>query len=933
MAFPTEIRVPAVPGTPPRSPFPFIASLAPVVASVAISAVTRSPYVLMFAILGPVIAIASVVDSRLFARRSLRKQEREYQERLVEVRELVSAAHDGERRSRLTASPTAREVLADAGRASRWRASTERARTITLGLGDRPSGVVLGGAAGDEAHTGLREHASTLAAAPCTADATLGIGVVGATALARAVARGYLLQLCHAVDPTRLRIVALPDEGWEWARSLPHLSRRSADAAMTVSVVEDATAPAVPADITLAVARVVDAVPAHCREIIECSTGLTATWMSADNPADRITVLTHPVTAAAAHAYAAALSALAAETGVVGEDGEPPVSAHWDDLARDPDGGALSVPIGLAARSSVSVDLVEHGPHAIIGGTTGSGKSELLAKWVLGLAAAHSPSEVSMLLVDFKGGATFAPLQRLPHVVGVITDLDPAAATRALESLRAEVRYRERTLREHGVQDIAELRSGLARLVIVVDEFAAMLEGFPELHALFVDIAARGRSLGMHLVLCTQRPTGVVRDSLLANCTLRLSLRVNNRADALAVTGVDTAASLPVTPAGRCVVVTPDADPVVAQIARVSDADIAAVAARHAGEPRPRRPWLDPLPPRIPLERLACTADAFTLGLRDVPAQQKQEPAVWRPATDGSLLVLGGARSGKTTLAQVIAAQSSGSWHVDELPDDLERAFDVLEDSAERAETALGPSTTRSVLTIDDLDVLCGRLDDDDVEHARGLLTRLLRSGPRAGICVVATAQRLGAGMSALAALFDSTMLLRMPSRAEHILCGGDTATWSEDRRAGNGVWGGTSVQLAYTTRMRRRRGARALPELDLDAEQIVLVSCRRPAQTARTLRERHPGVHIITLGPTPVYPAEMRELTSVVVVGDADAWQANWSLLAALRSTATVVVEACPLVDYRALTRTRARPPYLHRQPGRAWRIAADGHITRCAL
>src|SRR5258708_39991748 len=95
----------------------------------------------------------------------------------------------------------------------------------------------------------------------------------------------------------------------------------------------------------------------------------------------------------------------------------------------------------------------------------------------------------------------------------------------------------------------------MARLVIVVDEFAAVVSGQPELHELFADLSARGRSLGLHLVLCTQRPSGVVRDAVLANITLRISLRVTDRADSVAVIGTDAAAALPVEPPGRALVV------------------------------------------------------------------------------------------------------------------------------------------------------------------------------------------------------------------------------------------------------------------------------------------------------------------------------------------------------------------------------------------
>ncbi|RII87063.1 cell division protein FtsK, partial [Clavibacter michiganensis] len=218
--------------------------------------------------------------------------------------------------------------------------------------------------------------------------------------------------------------------------------------------------------------------------------------------------------------------------------------------------GTLAAVVGVGHDGPVAVDLVADGPHAVVAGTTGSGKSELLVTWMAALAAAHPPEEVTVLLVDFKGGAAFDPLLVLPHAVGLVTDLDGQGARRALESLRAEVRHRERVLRDAGARDVDDPAAAgvLPRLVIVVDELAALLADQDGLHEVVADIAARGRSLGMHLVLCTQRPAGVVRDAVLANCDLRLSLRVNNEADSRALLGTVEAAGLADAPVGRCLV-------------------------------------------------------------------------------------------------------------------------------------------------------------------------------------------------------------------------------------------------------------------------------------------------------------------------------------------------------------------------------------------
>ena len=177
----------------------------------------------------------------------------------------------------------------------------------------------------------------------------------------------------------------------------------------------------------------------------------------------------------------------------------------------------------------MSLDLDRHGPHLLIAGTTGSGKSELLRTFVAALAVAAPPDRVTFLLIDYKGGAAFAPLTGLPHVAGLITDLDGGLAGRALGSLQAELRHRERI----AAAATATAREPPPRLVIVVDEFAALALDQPTFLAGLVDIAQRGRALGLHLVLATQRPTGVVSPAIRANTSTRICLRVTDPADSL----------------------------------------------------------------------------------------------------------------------------------------------------------------------------------------------------------------------------------------------------------------------------------------------------------------------------------------------------------------------------------------------------------------
>ncbi|HET9059736.1 MAG TPA: FtsK/SpoIIIE domain-containing protein, partial [Acidimicrobiales bacterium] len=228
------------------------------------------------------------------------------------------------------------------------------------------------------------------------------------------------------------------------------------------------------------------------------------------------------------------------------------VAQHWASSAH---AYGLFAPLGMGANGSFSVDLVHDGPHALIAGTSGAGKSELLQTLVLSLAAHHPPSRLALLFIDYKGGAASAPFEPLPHTVGQVTNLDERRALRALASLRAELR-RRMALLEGRAKDLEEMlrvapEDAPPSLVIVVDEFATLVKEIPEFVAGMVDIAQRGRSLGIHLVLATQRPGGSVSDNILANTNLRICLRVLDPSDSSAVIGSREASAIPVPLKGR----------------------------------------------------------------------------------------------------------------------------------------------------------------------------------------------------------------------------------------------------------------------------------------------------------------------------------------------------------------------------------------------
>ena len=222
--------------------------------------------------------------------------------------------------------------------------------------------------------------------------------------------------------------------------------------------------------------------------------------------------------------------------------------ARWEDQTHSPARGAqaLSAVLGVGVRGPVRADLVADGPHALLAGTTGSGKSELLISWLVQLALSRAPDRLTLVLVDYKGGAAFGSLAGLPHTAGVLTDLDPAGTQRALSSLEAEVRRRERILAAHGAKDLSCLppRVVVPDLVVAVDEFATLAGEHADVLESLVRIASQGRSLGIHLILATQRPQGAVSPAIRANTSLRVCLRVLDAADSRDVLGHDGAARL-----------------------------------------------------------------------------------------------------------------------------------------------------------------------------------------------------------------------------------------------------------------------------------------------------------------------------------------------------------------------------------------------------
>ncbi len=805
----------------------------------AIAVVMQQPMFLLFGALGGLVAVGSWAAQRLAAARRRRRDLAAYTDARAAYLTAVRRDRERFRAFHLATVPTVATAQRAIIRRSQelWtrRASHRDAYLAAIGLSDLqwPD---------DDAgphETGMPD--TDLAAHDLPTPVDLGPGsrlaIRGYHALS--IARSLMLQLAASCGPADLRMVIVTDRPAEWdcLRGLPHLAQPDGSAAVVgeaalgplladlgehaahLVLVTDLpgglaarTSPlrralADPATRALLVVLPSEVgVPHLCTSVLTVASGPVGRWV-ADT---RATMLPVPVRfagigARSACACTAALRTLvdpedplSVATGVprelslgtlLGDAGNPltpaGIVATW--VAAGPDPSPCTL-IGMAADGTVDIDLVRDGPHGLIAGTTGAGKSELLRSLVAGMAAGASPAHLSFVLVDYKGGATFDACAALPHVVGVITDLDDQMADRALRSLHAELRRREGILREHGAADLAMLRSEapqvvLPRLVVVIDEFAALVAEQPAfLHAL-VGVAQRGRSLGVHLLLATQRPNGVISDDIRANTNLRVALRLQDTADALDVVGVTTPAMLPRGLPGRAVMRLGADDHLTFQTARCTVATHTAgetdlqllvrsigEAARLCGVPRPLAPWQPPLASAVMRSGLPDGA----VGLLDDPDRQQVLPLHWSPA-DGHLLIAGSPGAGVTSTLHTLAVQTLTGrdrpeaaldvYVLDGRGDELlaglaahprcgavvrlherERLMRLVYRLRQIVRSRLtGDTCTGVVLFIDGLDAVRRTLDDVDTAAEYDALEEVLVDGEAAGITIVASVEHAAA--------------------------------------------------------------------------------------------------------------------------------------------------------------------------------------------
>jgi S-DNA-T family DNA segregation ATPase FtsK/SpoIIIE len=835
---------PAPPPPPPERPRRSVPLLAAVISALlggGLALVLGSWLYLAVAALGPLTMVASALGERASGQRRQRRDRREHARRTAAWSVATAAAQRARRDAAWERHPDPATLLrrAQEVRAGLWSSHPDDPDRLCLAIGVDTGEWPASGAAGPtrppRRRPARRRQASS---GPVGSDRTAAmpdspaevpmvidlarIGVLGLVGEATPLLRWLLLQAACLVSPQHLWMTVFSDRPDllccddlphsigagrpidlagpaapssvsgvtprpDWLIVVDGMSRWRSDprVAALLAMASRGRRPGGAAVVVLCLADHREDLPAGCA-CVEARSGalhLTGSDLDRRSPAGRPRRLA--LTGISADRFRQAISALAALTDAADRARVPGTSRFGElhgpitaaELRRRWSKPTVAARIGVTARGPLEWDLDRDGPHLLVAGTTGSGKSELLLTLVAGLAAAAPPDRMSFLLIDYKGGAAFTGLNGLPHVTAVVTDLDGPLAGRALLSLRAELRRRERIARDG--------TDPPARLVVVVDEFAVLARELPAFLTELMDIAQRGRSLGLHLVLATQRPSGVVSPAIRANVATRICLRVTDPADSTDVIGVPAASEIPASTPGRALIRTADQPSVLFQAARVTapaDPGVAAWRRDHSGpspggihsdgpgEARseldrlvtavrqaahgidsPPPPWVPPLPDRVRSDEVGREC----LAMVDRPDRQCRTTLT---ILDGSVLVIGDPRSGRSTALARIASTAAASGArlilIDPRGDLAARRWPAADTVLDGTDPVLVGRVLELIgapprdlqrepilLVIDGWEDLVAGLDAADQGATTARLLRLFDAGP-AGIRVAASGRR-----------------------------------------------------------------------------------------------------------------------------------------------------------------------------------------------
>ncbi|PPF63842.1 cell division protein FtsK [Rathayibacter tritici] len=765
--------------------FSVITVAAPLVLAFAMVLIMGDARYALFAALSPVAGVGMWFEQRHRHTRAIRTEEHRFGEALQTLRDDVARAARLERARLEEDAPdpatTIRRAALPATSLWQRRATSPDVLGLHIGVGDVPWSPPLDqrGVSRLEEQVRAILAESVVPSAPVSIDLADGgvVGIVGDREGSLALARSLLCQAAVHCGPADLAVGVFCDRGrdsdWSWASWLPHtrllggerrLSDRRERSTELLRALRDERAPRVllvldsdvltegrdaPARELLGLGRgerepatrisgVVlaaseEQLPASCTVVVRVGADASAVLSRPDERTTVEDVVLAGLAPATAERCArdlarfedpelvtagAALPSLVRLPPLLGTDRPTATDVRkWWSSAR-----GVRAPVGAGEHGPLVLDLVADGPHGLVGGTTGSGKSEFLRSFVAGLAAWNDPTRLNFVLIDFKGGAAFAACERLPHTIGTISNLDAQLADRALRALEAEMKRRQRifaaagegvdTLDAYWATSPAE---PMPRLLLVVDEFAMLAKEHPDVLTSLVSVAAVGRTLGVHMILATQRPAGVVNDDILANTNLRVALRVQSRDDSANVIGVASAAEISRSQTGRAFVklgqndISPvqtalvtgraeaaaveaievrlvgftgvpleDPSPVTADETAPTDLDLlidAVVEAdADAGFAPPRPIWPAPLGDAVPFGGFGAEEsdlgrvvdDVLQFALSDDPDRQRQVATGW-DLGEGNLLLLGIPGSGTSTALASIALTATRHFSPDEL--------------------------------------------------------------------------------------------------------------------------------------------------------------------------------------------------------------------------------------------------------------------------
>lgn len=839
-----------------RAPSSWTWSL-PLVLALAVAVLLRMPWLLLFGLLGPAMVLGQYLGDRRAARVEHEEAVTAYRVRLAtdtaRARDLLQDELD-RRRARAPGLVGVLAGLRPVPSTTLWERADE-ALTVMLGEHRCASFVRLQGQ--------LLEHE----VAPLEHPMDRPLVLVGPAEARDGLARSLVLQLATGHPPHRWSLVLdprlPPGPEWDLLGWLPHTVTDGRPPGGALVWGQD-----------LLLVDSVEEAPAGVARVLLPGAGPG----SGTTPAAVLQVPGQPdvhfAPATIGLARARSLARILAPLRCSGEDGDtngtvgplassPVTATRLGDLGPWPTSAVaaracwaspgLRIPIGVDERGDpVTIDLSRDGPHALVAGTTGAGKSELLRTVIAALAIRCSPADLALLLVDFKGGSSLGDCAALPHVTGLVTDLDPHLAQRVLTSLQAELVRREAVLATAGVPDI-DGYAGLPRLVVVIDEFRVLAQEVPEVMSGLVRLAAVGRSLGVHLVLATQRPAGVVGADLRANVNLRIALRVRDTSDSLDVIETAEAASLPQDRPGLALWRTGAEPPRRVQVARVgppaadrtpdwtvtAHADVWSARA-YLERPPARRAgaddlgplaavlteaavlvdatapvvWQPPLPGRMPDD--PDHPDAWACA--DLPVRQRRELLRWE--ADTHLALVGSAGSGRSTALCSLLLRGPPCWLVVlDLgrtltatplsrhpgvcgwcgPDDLAhglRLLDRLQQSvlSRQAEAVTGPPL---VLVLDGWDRFVDLFGEVERGRAVDTVLRVLREGPAVGVVATLTGDR-SLLLGKVASLLPRTWALRLNDPADLLMTGLRPGQVPRDQPPGRmvGVRDGVEAQV-----------------------------------------------------------------------------------------------------------------------------------------